>query len=288
MRNASRLLLLLTALLVFGSCTFRRMIYDYADKLVLFRIDGYLDLRQDQERTLRPQVQDTIAWIKQEKVEEVISLLRELEKAVAARKVDASTISLVYGRFDDWRNQLMARVSSPTAQLLKSLDEDQLNHLQQHLHKAYKPMEKVLAEDQDSFPKALADLIDERTKSLHFWYGDITPEQKRLMMETVPLDRTMLERQLEERKQSHRYFLEELKKRDVQGVRDLIEHWDGGAAVGSDRQYRIDRRLSREKWRTFWIELHKQLKDDQWKHLEKRLREVTQDLEGFAAKEQAT
>ena len=40
------------------------------------------------------------------------------------------------------------------------------------------------------------------------------------------------------------------------------------------QQYQIERQMTRERWRSFWEELHKSLKNDLWRRHEERVNEI--------------
>ncbi len=273
---------------ILTSCAFKNMIYQHLDTVVMYQIDSYLDLRSDQEKAIEGPVQETVEWIKKEKLKEVVALVDKLAEAAGKRAIDATLIDEVFQRFGLWRAELTAKLAKPAAKLVQSLDERQIGYLEKKLRKSNRKLEDLLGEKPADFQEELDDYSDDQMKRFKSWYGRFSPEQKAIYIQSIRPDRARIEQQLAIRKDSQDAWLKIIRERNEEKTLKVIESWgksDPGEGLNAkQQQFRTE---SRQQWRDFWIALHKNLSEEQWKQLQKKLEETSQDLTGILRKQAA-
>lgn len=268
-------------LLILSGCAYKRMIFNNLDWLVVYQMDSYLDLTDAQEKSIKIPVHETVNWLKAERLPAITELLRDVQKAVEARRIDAKTYEGWVKRIDVWRGEITERVTPPLALLLKQLDADQIEHLEEKLNKGDKKLVKLLERSDSEFPEEFDEYVDEAAASYKFWFGKLRKDQKVLMVEKLGWNRAMLSEQLKQRRRSREFWIQLLKKHDKDQLITAIRQSAEPEGSFRDPEYLRFRKESRERAQNFLIALFASLDQDQWQHLEKVIKELVMDMESL-------
>jgi hypothetical protein len=268
-------------LLIFSGCAYKRMIFNNLDWLVVYQMDSYLDLTDAQEKTIKIPVHETVDWLKAERLPAITDLLRDVQKAVEARRVDAKTYEGWVKRVEVWRSEVTERVTPPLALLLKQLNADQIEHLEEKLSKGDRKLVKLLERSESEFPEEFADHVDDAAGAYKFWFGKLRKDQKALMVEKLHWNRATLSEQLKQRRRSRDFWIELLKKHDRNLLVTALQQSAQPEGSYRDPDYLRFRKESRERAQNFLIALFASLDQEQWKHLEKVIKELVVDMENL-------
>jgi hypothetical protein len=180
-----------------------------------------------------------------------------------------------------WRAEVTEKLTPPLALLLKQLNADQIEHLEEKLEKSDRKLAKLLERSKSEFPEEFEDFGDDAAGSYKFWIGKMRKDQKALMVEKLGWNRVSLTELLKQRRHSREFWIDVLKKHD----RDLIiaSLRRSAEPEGSyrDPKHLRFRKESRERMQGFLIALFASLDQDQWQHLEKVMRELVVDMESM-------
>ncbi len=265
--------------LILNGCAYKKLIFNNLDWLVVYQLDSYLDLSSTQEKQIKIPVHETVDWIKAERLPNIIDWLKDCEKTVETRKVSSQDFDRWSRQLAVWRLEVTDRMATPLALLLKQLDKDQLEHLENKLQKGDRELQGLLERSESEFPKEFIDYVDEAAGGLKFWFGKLRKDQKQLMVDKLGWNREQLSEQLKQRKRSREYWLELIAKSDSHRLSDALKASAEIDGVWKDPEYQKFRQQSRERWRDFFLALFVSLDDGQWQHLSKVLRDLVGDME---------
>lgn len=267
-----------------SGCAFKRIIFDRLDWVVMYQIDDYLDLDKTQKAKIKPVVGDAVSWIKKEKVPAAIDTLEKLELAARRKSYDENVNKTFTAQVDSIRAELATRYEGQIIDLLMSLSEDQIKHLAKRSAKMNKEIEEVL-EDKDV--SQYDDFLKRQRKTLTEYYGELSDEQEKTFLATMRLTREQIERRLNERKRVQSFIQDTLRSKDRTKIGTMVRNFRDHGEVWQDKSYREYRSFSEKRWENFLLIFHKSLSDEQWKHLEKKLRETRKDLGQMIGREES-
>ncbi len=272
---------LILPILILSGCAYKRMIFNNLDWLVVYQMDSYLDLTDAQEKSIKLPVHETVDWLKAERLPAITEFLRDVEKAVAARRIDVKTYEGWVQRIDVWRGEVTERVTPPLALLLKQLDADQIEHLEEKLAKGDRKLVKLLERSESEFPEEFDDYVDEAAASYKFWFGKLRTDQKTLLVNKLGWNRAMLTEQLKQRRRSRAFWIELLKKHDRDTLITALRQSAEPEGSFRDPDYLRFRKEMRVRSQNFMIALFASLAQEQWQHLEKVIKELVLDMESL-------
>ncbi len=268
-------------ILILSGCAYKRMIFNNLDWLVVYQMDSYLDLTDAQEKSIKMPVHETVDWLKAERLPAITEFLRDVEKAVAARRIDVKTYEGWVQRIDVWRGEVTERVTPPLALLLKQLDADQIEHLEEKLAKGDRKLVKLLERSESDFPEEFDDYVDEAAASYKFWFGKLRKDQKTLLVEKLGWNREMLTEQLKQRRRSRAFWIDLMKKHDRDTLITALRQSAEPDGSFRDPDYLRFRKEMRTRSQNFMIALFASLDQEQWQHLEKVIKELVMDMESL-------
>ncbi|HET9237957.1 MAG TPA: DUF6279 family lipoprotein [Oligoflexus sp.] len=268
-------------ILIFSGCAYKRMIFNNLDWLVVYQMDSYLDLTGAQEKSIKIPVHETIDWLKAERLPAITDLLRDVQKAVAARRIDVKTFEGWVKRVEVWRTEVTERFTPPMALLLKQLDAEQIEHLEEKLGKNDRKLAKLLERSDSDFPEEFEDFVDDAAASYKFWIGKMRKDQKAMMVEKLGWNRATLTETLKQKRRSREFWIELLKKHDRDLIVTALRRSAEPEGSFRDPEHLRFRKDSRERMQSFLIALFASLDQDQWQHLEKVMRELVVDMESL-------
>lgn len=269
-------------ILIMSGCAYKRMIFNNLDWLVVYQMDSFLDLTSAQEKTIKIPVHETVAWLKAERLPAITDLLRDVGTAAQARKIDARTYESWVARVDVWRLEITDRITPPLTLLLKQLDADQIEHLQEKLAKSDRKLVKLLERSESEFPEEFDDYVDEAVGSYKFWFGKLRKDQKNLLVAKLKLNRDTLSEQLKQRRRVREFWMDLLKKHDRDQLITAIRHSAEPEGSWRDPEYQSFRKETRQRMQDFLIALFASLDPEQWQHFEKVIKELVADTEALA------
>jgi hypothetical protein len=244
-------------------------------------MDSYLDLTDAQEKSIKMPVHETIDWLKAERLPAITDLLRDVQKAVEARRIDVKTFEGWVRRIEVWRTEVTEKLTPPMALLLKQLDADQIEHLEEKLEKSDRKLAKLLERSESEFPEEFEDFVDDAAGSYKFWIGKMRKDQKAMMVEKLGWNRASLTEQLKQRRRSREFWIDLLKKHDRELIVASLRRSAEPEGSYRDPEHLRFRKESRERMQGFLIALFASLDQDQWQHLEKVMRELVVDMESM-------
>lgn len=279
--------LLSAALLLFGlqtvtqSCSLRKFFANKLDWVILFQIDSYFDVSEEQEKNLKAALQEGISWLRRERSETILKLVKKHEAEAAAKKMDEDLYARVSGEIGSLRKELEPHLLPGFTAFALSLNKKQIDHFAKKLKKSNEDLVELLEEDAEDFADEAEDKVEKRIKQLEYWYEKFTKEQRTFLEGQFRFTKPDIERQLRERQRLHEHMLKMLYADDAAGIKGFLATWFQTGEAWNDESYLSYRRGSSERWSRILRGLHKTLNDEQWKVFQGRLKEIEDDVLRF-------
>lgn len=172
--TALRTLGLLGILLMLSACSALKITYNNAPGLVSWWLDGYLDFSVEQQEILQPRLQAVHAWHRQHELPAYVALLKELQTQAlvdieAERACELVTAMLAHV------DLLNARFEPVVAVLAPTLDDTQLNHLQEKFEESNEEWREEWMDGSEQERKDYR--LQQAVKRAESFYGDLEAGQ---------------------------------------------------------------------------------------------------------------
>jgi uncharacterized protein DUF6279 len=149
------------------------LLYRHADRLVIWKVDDYFDLRSDQRTFLRSRLRELLAQHRKEALPVYEQFLVDV-KEKSADGISREEIDWAFARYEDLKDDLFSRVIHDATGFLTSVNQGQVRYLEDVFQKEQQRTEKALAVDAD---KRLAKRASATLGWLKQWLGPLTAEQ---------------------------------------------------------------------------------------------------------------
>jgi Family of unknown function (DUF6279) len=149
-------------------------LYRYADWIILWQADHYLDLTSDQRHNLAQRLTPLLARHRREAIPQYEAFLRQIQQRVE-RGLTNQDMDWVYVNYDRLRNNLVDLVIADSGVVLASVDAHQVRTLQAAFQKDNAKAAKLA---QAPAPERLEKRADTTIDLLEDWIGSLSKDQE--------------------------------------------------------------------------------------------------------------
>ncbi|WP_268797435.1 DUF6279 family lipoprotein [Pseudomonas huanghezhanensis] len=177
MRNTVKAIisLLITLMLVTG-CSRVGLAYRHLDVIIPWSLSDYLDMNTTQKDWLNERLKEHLNWHCTTQIPEYVAWLDRLQQMVQNHQVNQQGLSARTAEAKQAIATLSQEITPSAVQLLKQLDDKQVNEMQDAFAKDLRKHEAEFVD------QPLNDQISERAermeKRMNPWIGKLNPEQK--------------------------------------------------------------------------------------------------------------
>ncbi len=154
--------------------------YNLMDSVVIWQLNSYLDLDNEQREHFRQQIKDLKTWHRSELLPDHINQLRTLRSALSNESVDAAKLNQATEHLRETWKAIIVYLGPEIMQQLTSLREEQLNRLISSLEEDY-------ADQLDNREETASERFEARYEDnvdfLEDWVGPLTDTQQVMLRE---------------------------------------------------------------------------------------------------------
>lgn len=177
MRSWRHLVMIVCCLFLLSGCAVR-MLYNWLDWAIVWKLDDYFDLSRKQKNVLGEQVDELLQWHRKQALPDYVVALRALSFDLR-RPLTEAEVEHHLQTFERLSRQLAEGLKTPANRFAVVLTDEQI---QQFVHERW----KKLREQRDEFKekngqKVYASFKKKLEKNLRNWIGDLDPAQQPLI-----------------------------------------------------------------------------------------------------------
>ena len=276
-RAARRFALALCVLLGLAQCT--RSLYGYmyrsADALLLRRIDNYLNLNGEQEDMTRERLRRLHTWHRRTELPAYAKVLRQIAQK-SQDGLDEQEVAWIFAQTKQFEHRIYRSTRKDTIDLLRSLTDAQLAHLEKSLEKSNDDLARDVARPA---ARRLDRRIEKAIENAEDWVGSLDDEQKRRITELVSQMPDTAPVRLRFRRDKQREFVELLRRKP--GAEELNVWFNtrfGYEPSALPDYYRAPAAAAARAYRTFVLNLDGMLTPEQRRTARERLLGLADDM----------
>ncbi len=263
-------------ILLFSGCSRTRFVYNYLDLFLLWKLDDYVTLNNEQEDEVKQQLQLLLEWHRKDQLPRYIQFIEQIQKNTQT-KMTEEQFQQYFETIEVFLRDLMIQAEPDISKLLFLLDLEEQNELIKNLSEKQEQLEKkYLKLNQEKYKKKR---IKRTEKSLKRFIGKLTTRQKKSLTDWA--DKMVPSRKLwlENRRTWQAQFQEILSKdKSCSDKQNELKR-----LLINTKQFRSSEYQSTliQNQRTIFSMLetiHHQLSEKQKKHLDKELGKIKNDF----------
>lgn len=276
--------IILLWLFAIAGCSSIKLGYDYADWYLVYRIDSFFDLNQEQEDFLNPRIDAFHAWHRKHELPRYILFLKETKSRFKDGLI-SEDITWIRSEYKKLRDSSANKLSWDTATFLSSVTEEQIQRMEGKLAERNA---KVRGELELSEKELKAKYAENFFNTLDEWFGDLTDYQRRKIQALIELDKQALENDLNHqiaKQKKFAHLLREYKRPEEIEVR--INEWFLKPELLRTPQYQqlVEHRVS--KGRRLLMVFDGMILPRQREHALEKLQNYIDDLEDLVKESKA-
>ena len=173
--NATHISVLLVCLItvLLGSCA-PAFFYRHADRLVLWKIDEYVDLTSNQKVFVRARLRELLAQHRNDALPRYERFLIEIKEKITDG-LDRQEVDWIFSTYQQLRADLFGRIVADGVIVLSSLSDQQVRYLETKLQRDHEKAIRRLQEDSQSRRSTRASTTLDWLKD---WLGALTKAQQ--------------------------------------------------------------------------------------------------------------
>ena len=221
--RVSRLRLLLIGLMagMLISCM-PTFLYRHADRLVLWKIDEYVDLTADQKVFVRTRLKDLLAQHRKGALPVYERFLMQIKER-SADGLDRQEVDWMFSTYEQLRADLFGRIVPDGAVLVSSLTDQQVRYMEHMFQRDQEKAWRKLKEDRDARLSRRASTTLDWMKD---WFGPWTKDQQQRIKElSMALPDLLAVRMEYQGHRQHEFIQIVQSTKDRQTLAVSLQHW---------------------------------------------------------------
>ena len=175
------LLLLIAALLLLSACSRINLAYRNLDILIPWSLNDYLDMSSAQQSHLKAQLREHQAWHCRSQLPIYLEGLEKLQREADEGRIDVATLRAHQRKMHKAIDAIAVRITPSVSELLGSLDERQVHHLQETLEEKHRQLqEKFVAPE---LPRQIRERAERMQERVEHWAGRLDATQRQRILQ---------------------------------------------------------------------------------------------------------
>ena len=215
-------LLLICATFVFSSCSIRQMLLNNLDWLAIRQLEDTFDLNDKQIEDIEPQIKRIHNQLKTQTSLQITGVISRF-KQNASDGLNRVEVDEAFAGFQKIRKDFLLEHSEAISRFLKGLSEKQLNHYETQLLERDEDLVELL--DSEDFEEEMVDYVEDQTDRLHYWFGDLTPAQMKIVAKHTNQTKDGLKRYLEKRRKRRALLMTKVRLVSEEELKVFFDNW---------------------------------------------------------------
>ena len=222
LKEINKFAVIITIVFILASCSSTKFAYQYADRGIVWWVDDYISMTDDQEDQLKRDIRDLLDWHCTEELPRYSQWLAELKQDVRSGHLQNTRVSCHQEQLLSFIPPLVDRAKPAVKRLLSSLIDKQVKELADNMADSQVKLEdEFLADD----PEQTRQARTERTKKrIERWLGTLNDPQTRILEQWSSNRGRQTEIWLEGRRTWQKKLLEALEQRKEGGFDRAIDY----------------------------------------------------------------
>ncbi|WP_313086608.1 DUF6279 family lipoprotein [Stutzerimonas nitrititolerans] len=175
------LLLSIAALLLLSACSRINLAYRNLDILIPWSLNDYLDMNSAQQARLKAQLREHQAWHCRSQLPIYLEGLETLQREVAEDRIEIATLRAHRRKMRQAIEAIAVRITPSVSELLGSLDERQMNRLQETLAEKHRQLQKKFVEPE--LPRQIRERAERMQERVEHWAGRLDAAQRQRILQ---------------------------------------------------------------------------------------------------------
>lgn len=222
LKEINKFAVITTIVFLLASCSSTKLAYQYAGIGIVWWVDDYISITDDQEDQLKQDIRDLLDWHCMEELPRYSQWLTELKQDVRSGHLPNTRVSYHQEKLLSFTLPLVDRAKPAVKRLLSGLSDKQVKELADNMAESQAKLEdEFLADD----PEQTRQARTERTKKrIERWLGTLNDPQTRILEQWSSNRGRQTEIWLEGRRTWQKELLEALEQRKEGGFDRAIDY----------------------------------------------------------------
>lgn len=232
------LVITLFSLLLLAGCSSTKLAYRYADWGIVWWVDDYIPMTQEQESRLEQDIRNLRQWHCSTELPRYSQWLTRLKSDVRSGNFDEPTVARHQEKLFSFFPPLMDRAKPAAVRLLSTLTDEQVRQLAANMKDSQQELEEELLADNPQQTRVAR--TERTTERVERWLGPLNGSQRETVSRWSEARGKQTEIWLEGRRNWQEALLEALKERDSNGFSDRIGYLiDNNEEVRGERYQKM-------------------------------------------------
>ena len=260
-------------------CSTLSLTYNYADWILLWRIDQYFDVSPEQQTFLKGRLNHLHAWHRKQELPRYVAFLRDIQDhwrdGLTQRELDQ-----ILQNYQTLRDSLWQRIASDGAVFLATVNNHQVEHLEYIIQvENRKLLDRVGKGPEERLEKRVESVLD----WLDDWLGELTPDQERRIVSLITKFPDTTHAWLQYRTHRQEEFLTFLKsKPHLTVIEYKVHEWLAIPEKGAPSSYISANQQRKIYFKATVLAIDQMVMPQQRQHASHRLESLIQELEEMA------
>lgn len=266
--------------LLLAGCSALSLTYNHAESFLLWRINGYFHLSDEQKGLAAGRLADLHHWHRQSELPRYAEFLRQVldrwQDGLTGAEVDATLDA-----FEKLRAQLVERAAADGAVLLATVDAKQIRYLEQEIQRENRHWQ---SEHGTTPEERQAKRIKRVVGWIEDWLGRITAEQQQRLAPLIKEWPDTADVRLAYRVQRQQEFVRLLESKPAPAVIERrLDEWLAMPEKNAPPAYALLMQRSRGDIKRIVLELDPTVTPRQRAHASEKLQRLIRDIQALAA-----
>ena len=268
-------------LILFVSCSKTKIIYNYADFLLLNWFESYFELKEPQRLDLEKKMEKFFLWHRKSELPKIVLFLEEF-KARYGDGIDKKDINWIASESKLFWKRILDYTEEDIASFLLTVDDIQVLKAKEKL--LQKEDDWLIKQSKMTSEELRKNILDRTYEFLDEWLGELEPSQKEQIATWVKPDTYWIATKLKNREKLQNDLIGLLRSKEL--LKENIHSWISNPKSHWTEEFKATIGSKKQEWETITLEIDSITLPRQRKQLIKKINEFINDFKDLAGVEE--